>query len=165
MTLPRPSSPSASVLCRRSGEQSVGMGSPTCQQMGTGGDQVGVQASLGSQEAPPALFSPSFSSSSVGGESIGVAGGGFVAAQEGCSRRGVHDVPGVFWPSVLRAQGLRGLEASARLGSAESLSPGGPLQDGDCVFHWEAVRPGDWGASLDLTDAYFHVPVVKADRK
>ena len=29
----------------------------------------------------------------------------------------------------------------------------------------EAVRPGDWGASLDLTDAYFHVPIAKADRK
>ena len=29
----------------------------------------------------------------------------------------------------------------------------------------EAVRPGDWGASLDLTDAYFQIPFAKADRK
>ena len=29
----------------------------------------------------------------------------------------------------------------------------------------EAVRPGDWGASLDLTDAYFHIPIAKSDRK
>ena len=25
----------------------------------------------------------------------------------------------------------------------------------------EAVRPGVWGASLDLTDTYFHVPIAK----
>ena len=53
MTLPRPSSPSASVLSRRSGEQSVGMGSPTCQQMGTGG---GIRSGFRLLWGPRKLF-------------------------------------------------------------------------------------------------------------
>lgn len=28
-----------------------------------------------------------------------------------------------------------------------------------------AVRPGDWAASLDLKDAYFHIPIFHRDRK
>ena len=29
----------------------------------------------------------------------------------------------------------------------------------------EAIRPGDWAASLDLTDAYFHILIHRRDRK
>ena len=29
----------------------------------------------------------------------------------------------------------------------------------------EAIRPGDWAASIDLTDAYFHIPIFPGDRK
>ena len=29
----------------------------------------------------------------------------------------------------------------------------------------ESIRPGDWGASIDLTDAYFHIPIHPRDRK
>jgi hypothetical protein len=28
-----------------------------------------------------------------------------------------------------------------------------------------AIRPGDWAASIDLRDAYFHVPIHPEDRK
>jgi hypothetical protein len=28
-----------------------------------------------------------------------------------------------------------------------------------------AILPGDWAASIDLRDAYFHVPIHAADRK
>jgi hypothetical protein len=28
-----------------------------------------------------------------------------------------------------------------------------------------AIRPGDWAASIDLKDAYFHVPIDVATRK
>jgi hypothetical protein len=28
-----------------------------------------------------------------------------------------------------------------------------------------AIRPGDWAASIDLKDAYFHVPIAMAARK
>ena len=29
----------------------------------------------------------------------------------------------------------------------------------------EALRPGDWAASIDLKDAYFHIPIAARDRK
>jgi hypothetical protein len=29
----------------------------------------------------------------------------------------------------------------------------------------QAIRPGDWAASIDLKDAYFHVPIAMAARK
>jgi hypothetical protein len=29
----------------------------------------------------------------------------------------------------------------------------------------QAIRPGDWAASIDLKDAYFHVPITMESRK
>ena len=29
----------------------------------------------------------------------------------------------------------------------------------------QTIRPGDWAASIDLKDAYFHVPIAKDARK
>ena len=115
------------------------MGSPTCQQMGAGDDSVRVQAPLGSQEALPCFLLP-LSPSRLGRAGSSVTGGSRGSGQERCSRSGDLPFSGVFGHLVCVPKVQK---ASSR----------------------EAVRPGDWGASLDLTDAYFQIPFAKADRK
>ena len=81
-----------------------------------------------------------FSPSRLGRAGSSVTGGSRGSGQERCSRSGDLPFSGVFGHLVCVPKVQK---ASSR----------------------EAVRPGDWGASLDLTDAYFQIPFAKADRK
>ena len=135
MTSPRPFTPSVRVRCGLFGEQFAGMGSPTSQQMGTGDDPVGVQASMGSQETPPRVPPSNLSPSRVSGTGFGFARRGGSPGQERGSRGGPFPVSGILWAPILCPQGFWGLETGARLISTQPVSPRGSFQDGDCCLH------------------------------
>jgi hypothetical protein len=59
--------------------------------------------------------------------------------------------------------GMRPVINLKRLNAAHLETPHFRMETPQDVRH--AIRHGDWAGSIDLRDAYFHVPIHAADRK
>ena len=141
------------------------MGGPSDLSFCSGGHSIGVSAFLDNREASTLSSASSFSPALVRGSTASAAGGGgFSASQE--SSRGASQVsPGFYehlfcvpkasggWGPVLDLSFLNRFlrRVKFRMETNSSIR--------------ESIRQNDWGASIDLTDAYFHIPIHPRDRK
>jgi hypothetical protein len=83
----------------------------------------------------------------------------------------IEEVPLVPPPSFIsniflvkkKNGGMRPVISLKRLNAAHLETPHFRMETPQDVCH--AIRPGDWAASINLRDAYFHIPIHAADRK
>ena len=72
---------------------------------------------------------------------------------------------GILQPSLPGTKTRQPLEASHRLKLTEQI-PGHPkVQDGDPRVHTCLPQEGEWVTSMDLTDAYLHIPIHTQSQK
>jgi hypothetical protein len=64
---------------------------------------------------------------------------------------------------VKKSGGMRPVINLKRLNAAHLDKPHFRMETPQDVRH--AIRTGDWAASIDLRDAYFHIPIHAGDRK
>ena len=96
------------------------------------------------------------------------AGRGCPAGQGGHREGQQRDFSRVLQPAVPGAEKDRSPSSSNRLVHTAPAHGGAPLQDGNSgilrIRH-QLARSQEWTASIDIRDAYLHVPMHKAVRK
>jgi hypothetical protein len=87
--------------------------------------------------------------------------------EKGAIEEPLHPPPPSFISNIFLVQKKNGKMRPVinlkRLNAAHLETPHFRMESPQDVRH--AIRPGDWAASIDLKDAYFHVPINAADRK
>ena len=71
----------------------------------------------------------------------------------------------VLQSPVLSTQASPKVEASHRPKQAQYFSTHRKVQNGNSRVHQDLLIPGEWVASIDLSDAYLHIPIHPNSRK
>ena len=87
------------------------------------------------------------------------------AGQTGGRKGTQSDFAGFLQSPLPGPQEERRLPARHRSVHPQYLSGQSTFQDGNPASIMTSIRPGHWGVSLDLSDAYFHVPIHPRCRK
>ena len=168
MTQPRSESlfTPTGTLCRKSRSTPSSVDQPSCKSLGRGGDQIGVPPSLeigeGSACLPTSPLPPPPCPLAVHALDLEVSS----LLSKGAIERVLDpSSPGFYgrifvvpkrqggWRPVLDLSSLNRFltNSSFRLESPTSVR--------------DSIHPNDWATSIDLTDAYYHIHIHKADRK
>ena len=71
----------------------------------------------------------------------------------------------VLQPPVSSTQASPKVEASHRPQQAQHFSTHRKVQNGNSRVHQDSLIPGEWVLSIDLSDAYLHIPIHPNSRK